>query len=102
MIPELAAWQVRALQRAAKLRVDPATINEAVGTLATVFGNAWLAEACQRDPAHPLPFRRRPVGNFLLPAGEDQVASALELLKYLATPMTRQEVHRDRRSQQGA
>ena len=83
MIPELADWQLRALQRAANLRVDPAAINEAVGTLAAVFGDAWLAEACGRDPAHPLPFRRHPVGNFLLPAGEDQVATALELVEYL-------------------
>src|SRR5437879_3335040 len=60
MTPELAFWQVRALQRGAKLRVDPATINEAVGTLATVFGNAWLAEACQGDPAHPLHFAATP------------------------------------------
>jgi len=83
MIPELLEWQTRALQLAQALRVDAGAINEAVGTLAAVFGDAWLAEACGRDPGHPLPFRRHPVGNFLVPPGEDQIASALELIEYL-------------------
>src|SRR2546422_881519 len=83
MIPELAAWQVRALGHASAMRVDPAAIKEAVGVLSTVFGDAWLAEACRRDKAYPLPLRRHPVGNFLVPAGEDQVASVLELVQYL-------------------
>lgn len=83
MIPELQEFQLRALARAQKIAVRPAAISEAVGTVLTVFGDKWLAEACGRDPAQALPLRRHPIGNLLQPPGDHQVLGFLELSEYL-------------------
>lgn len=65
------------------MRVDPPLINEAVGTLQTVFGDVWLAEACKPDRGLSIPFRRHPIGNLLAPPGSNQVAAILELVEYI-------------------
>lgn len=83
MIPELADWQAEAHKRAAALRVDPSTINEASGVIRSAFGDRWLQEACARDAGHPLPLRAHPIGNFLTPPGDNQIIALLELSEYL-------------------
>lgn len=79
----MAAWQLEAHRSAAALRIKPESVNEAVGVLISAFGEEWLAKACVRDLGPALPFRVHPIGNLLVPPGEDQIVSLLELVEYL-------------------
>jgi hypothetical protein len=65
------------------MRLSPESINEAVGTVRSVFGDDWLKSACSREIGTALPFRMHPIGNFLMPPGEDQILHLLELVEYL-------------------
>jgi hypothetical protein len=83
MLSELAEWQTTALERARELMIAPDSINEALGVLQSVLGEDWLKSALGRDPAHPIAFRKHPIGNLITPAGDIQIAGTLELVEYL-------------------
>src|SRR6185312_7403011 len=83
MLPHLAEWQLAGLKYARELRVNPESVNEAVGVVRSVFGDAWIEDACARDAGTALPFRAHVIGNLLVPAGDSQVLDLLELVHYI-------------------
>ncbi len=83
MIEQLWGWQVNALKRANALRFSADAVNEAVGAISSVFGDAWLSEACKPDLSNPLPIARHPIGRYVTLPGDRQIVTLLELVEYL-------------------
>jgi hypothetical protein len=82
LIHELDEWRIEGLKRAGRLRVDANSINEAAAVVTNVFGDEWLTQACTRDKGG-LWMRKHPLGNLLIPPGDNQIVEMLELVEYL-------------------
>lgn len=83
MLPQLRDWQLAGLRHASELRIAPERVNEALGVISSVFGEAWVEAACARSVGTALPFRAHVIGNLLMPPGESQVLDLLELVEYI-------------------
>jgi hypothetical protein len=83
MIDELEAWRLRGLRRASALGFAPEDVNEAAAIIANVFGDRWLADACQRKQVIAMPTLGHPIGELLAPPGDPQIVGLLELVEYL-------------------
>ncbi len=67
------------------MRMDPAAVNEAIGVLCTALGEEWWRNsASEFVQGGFVPSHRHPLGVILHVAGENQVAEALELARYIA------------------
>jgi len=82
LTPELDEWRIEGLSRAARLRLHGSSINEAAAVVSNVFGDDWLALACQRDRGGRWQ-QSHPIGGLLLPPGDNQIVGLLELVEYL-------------------
>ena len=82
MIADLERWRLEGLKRAAKLRLEISSINEAAAVIENVFGDDWIQEACQLASRGGF-LRRHPIGHLLVPPGENQISGLLELVEYL-------------------
>lgn len=82
----LERFRQRALTLASRMSFDPFLVNEAIAILTCSLGIEWVVgEADTRQRGTPWPFRDHPIGQMIHVAGEDQVATALELAHYLKT-----------------
>jgi hypothetical protein len=83
MIQQLRDWQLAGLKHAQKLRIDPESVNEAIGVVRSVFGDKWLEQACARKIGSAFPFRAHAIGDLLVPPGTSQLLDLLELVTYI-------------------